>query len=427
MQNEIRVKIEEDKQKEIFKKFLKKFDNDFQNASNYLNITKSSLSKYKRGVSRYLPEEVLSKIISHLKIEEPQIIYSGTLKEIRNQYMKKAHPVLEQKYGKSWAKELTNRRDFKGIHLENFPDNIFIYLEDNYRKELFKAFYNLFGSLHKASKILDVSFSRLPFWYYGKQKDYKTNKTNPQLIPLKQLKIIAKALVEDGREEFSMENIEKHTLMYGMRAGSPIKNPKFPIKECSELTRLLFHLLGDGYAGKKGESGNYRNTYQELLEEFKEDLTIFGDIPVYEQKFSIKFPQVLAKIIEEYYKINSRTYESQISTKIFQIPKKNLYLGIRAFADDEGTIYPNSIRISSANYNLLSGIKQILSYLNLKSNEIKSQQNLKARFGKTYYLDIRDIEKYHKNIGSTHPRKKELLYEYVKRKKSRRRKRLLNP
>jgi transcriptional regulator with XRE-family HTH domain len=422
---EIRIKIDEKKQKELFNNLIKKFKGGFDEVSSYLGITKSSLSKYKRGVVRYVPKEVLIKIVDYLKVEFPKTIFSGTIKQIRSDYMKKAHPVLEKKYGKKWAKELTNRRDFKGIHLDDFPDYIFVYLEDNYRQELLISAYDLFGSLTKLANAIGVSAGRLSCWFRGEQKDYKADKIGLQFIPLSKLKLISKYLVEDSREEFSMAEIEKHVLMYRMQAGNPIKNPHFPIRESPELIRLLFHLLGDGYSGNKNENANYRNTCNELLEEFKDDLKIFGYVPVYEQENSVKFPRVLAEVIENFYKVNSRTFDSAISDKIFQISNRNLCFGIRAFVDDEATVYSHSIRLTSANFNLLEGIKEILNFLKINSNDIKFQFNSRARYKKIYYLDIRDIERYSKLVGFTHLKKKMLLKKYVKSLKSRRRKRLL--
>ena len=69
-EKEIRIKIEGNEQEAIFRKFLKKFHNDFSIASNYLGITKSSLSKYKRGIVRYIPKEVLAIIVDYLEIEK---------------------------------------------------------------------------------------------------------------------------------------------------------------------------------------------------------------------------------------------------------------------------------------------------------------------------------------------------------------------
>ena len=422
---EIRVKIDEEQQKDLFNSFIKKFNNNFESASQYLGITRSSLSKYKRGITRHIPKEILSKVICCLKIEYPKIIYSGDIRKIRSDFMKKAHPVLKKKYGANWAKELTNRRDFRGIHLVDFPDYVFVYLDDIYRKELLRSAYDLFGSLTKLANAIGISAGRLSYWFQGRQKDYVRDKIGLQFIPLSKLKTISRHLVEDHREEFSMDNIEKNVLMYRMQAGNPIKNPKFPIKESPELVRLLFHLLGDGYSGKKGENANYRNTCKELLEEFKDDLKIFGDIPIYEQEYSIKFPRILAEIIEDFYQINSKTFDSVISDKIFHIPKRNLYFGIRAFADDEGCVAKSSIVLTSANYNLLDGIKQILDYLKLRRSEIKSRFAKNATYKRMYNLEIRDLELYKRKISFTHPLKKEKLENYVRKKKLKRRRRLL--
>jgi len=424
---EIRVRIDERLQKEIFKNFIKRFKGDFSKAIEYLGITKSSLSKYKRGVVKHIPEKVLLNIVDYLQIEKPKIIYSGNIREIRSDCMKKAHPVLKKKYGFNWAKELTNKRDFQGITLNDFPEETFVFLEENYRKELLESAYSLFGALTKLAKKINVSPARLSYWFRGKQKDYKANKIGLQFIPLSKLKLISKYLVEDSREEFSMENIEKKVLMYRMQAGNPIKNPKFPIKESPQLARLLFHLLGDGYAGRKGDNAGYRNTCEELLEEFKEDLKIFGEVPIYEQEYSIKFPRVLAKVIEDFYEVDCGCYDGFISKKIFQISKENLCSGIRSFVDDEGSVYSHSIRISSANFNLLKGIKEILDFLKIKTNEIKYQFNPKSKYKKVYYLDVRDLETYRKLMGFTSPKKKELLDNYVGKIKKVRRKRILIP
>ena len=425
MKEEIRVKIDKDLQRRIFSDFIKRFNKDFKKASDYLNIPRSSLSKYKRTITRYLPEKILIKVTNYLEIKKPKITEKGTLKEIRKNYIHKAHPILKQKYGKNWAKELTKRRDFKGISLEDFPDNTFIYLEGNYRKKLLETAYNLAGSLKKLSKLIKISQGGLSYWHKGKQKDHKTNKIGLQFIPIKKLKLISLLLVEDNNHEFSMKNIEKNIIMYRMQAGNPVKNPKFPIKESSELTKLLFHLLGDGYCGNNKNCANYRNTSQELLEEFKKDLQIFGDVPIYEQKYSIKFPRLIADIIKKFYGVNPMCFESEISKKIKELPKKYLYQGIKAFADDEGSIYPCSVRLTSGNDELLKGISEILDYLKLKHGDIKNQKNERAKKGMTFYLDIKDLKKYHRYIGFSHPIKKKKLEEYIKKKRTKHRKKEL--
>ena len=79
----IRVRIDESKQKEIFTKFIDDFNKDFSLASSYLGINNFSLSRYKRAVSKYIPKDIFLKVVEHLNLEQPDILYSGTLNEIR--------------------------------------------------------------------------------------------------------------------------------------------------------------------------------------------------------------------------------------------------------------------------------------------------------------------------------------------------------
>ncbi len=420
-----RIRIDEIEQRKIFRELIYKFDNNFLKTSAYLNIAPSTLSAYKRYITKYIPEELFFKIINYLGIEKPKILEIKTLTEIRQNYIKKAHIVLEEKYGKKWNKELTKRRDARGITLSNFPDNTFIYLEEKYRKKFLDCAVNLCGKQYLLMKKINKSNGRFINWYRGNQKDYITKKEGLQFIPLCTIRYIANLLEEDNRDEFSIENIEKNIVLYRMQAGNVIKEPNFQIKESPELIRLLFHLLGDGYGGCKGECANYKNTQEELLNEFEQDLSIFGKIQIYKQKDSIKFPSIIAKVISNYFSINFKTYESEISNKILYLPKKLLKYGIRAFVDDEGSIYQSYIRISSANKNLLNGISIILKYLKLRHSSIKPQINKKARYGYTFYIDIYEIEKKQRLTGSTHFKKSKKLEMYAKKRKSRHRKKEL--
>lgn len=119
MKQEIRIRINEKEQKEIFTKLIKKFHKDFSKASKYLGISNSLLSRYKRAITKYIPEGVLVKAVNHLRREKPLSLERGTLTEIRRNYIKKSYPILKEKYGTSWTKELVKRRDFKGISLHS--------------------------------------------------------------------------------------------------------------------------------------------------------------------------------------------------------------------------------------------------------------------------------------------------------------------
>ncbi len=418
--DEFRVKIDESEQKRVFRRLIKKFDKNFLKAANYLEITNSSLSKYKRGVTRYLPEKVLNKVyffLGEVPISAPKL----TLKGIRSNLIKKAHIRLAQKYGQDWHKELASRRDFNFISLKDFPDYVYIYLDNTYRHSLLQTASNLAGSNNKLSKLINVRPSTLHNWSKGEQKDYVTNKVGPSFIPLSKLKVLSDLLVKDNNFEFNLEKIESEIKQYRMRAGNPIQKPNFHIPESPEVIRILFHLLGDGYSGNNKDQGSYRNTSPALIAEFKKDLQIFGQVPTYEQTDSIKFPRLFPELLEKRYNVNFMTFKSRISKEIRQIPNKLLCQGIRAFADDEGTIYSSSVRISSANPSLLIGIGEILDHLKIKHNPLKKQLNKKATYGCTYYLDIFNLPLYQQLVGFTHPLKKEKLKNYCRTKRRRHR------
>ena len=127
----IRIKIDLKEQRNIFSLLISRFDGGFRKTSEFLGISKSSLSKYKRGITRYIPINVLKKTVKYLDLEMPEIKESGSLYEIRRNHMLKAHPILIKKYGSNWPHQLTKRRASVGISLKDFPDYLYIYLDEN--------------------------------------------------------------------------------------------------------------------------------------------------------------------------------------------------------------------------------------------------------------------------------------------------------
>ncbi len=105
MDNEIRVQIEKEEQIELFRKFLKKFNKD-NDAAKFLGISKYSLSRYKNNKTRYIPEDILKKVVNYLGINLPLIREYKTLGEIRNEGIIKATKVLKNKYGSEFRNVL---------------------------------------------------------------------------------------------------------------------------------------------------------------------------------------------------------------------------------------------------------------------------------------------------------------------------------
>ena len=73
MDNEIRVKIDENVQKRLFTNFISGFKNK-KDAGNYLKITKYNLYDYSNCKTKYIPFGVLKKISKKLNFSNIKII-----------------------------------------------------------------------------------------------------------------------------------------------------------------------------------------------------------------------------------------------------------------------------------------------------------------------------------------------------------------
>ena len=83
------------------------------------------------------------------------------------------------------------------------------------------------------------------------------------------------------------------------------------MKEDEKLIRILFHLLGDGYGGKYGLAKPfYRNYTKELLDEFEEDLRVFGEVPHIRRETIVEIPSIIGYILKYIYKINFESHSS---------------------------------------------------------------------------------------------------------------------
>ena len=108
MKEEIRVKINESNQKELFKKFKEKL-NLTKNCSKRLRIKEGTYKGYANLKVRYIPKRILKKVCKILREPLPKIKESKTLKEIRQSTIKRTYPILREKYGENWEKVLAKR------------------------------------------------------------------------------------------------------------------------------------------------------------------------------------------------------------------------------------------------------------------------------------------------------------------------------
>src|SRR3989344_1396438 len=117
----------------------------------------------------------------------------------------------------------------KSWHIWNFPDNLYVLIEENVRNEFFEEMYNIFGSQKSLATFLKMDRTSIQCYHYGRA--WYKNK-------------IAK-------------------------------------KESPQFYRVVANMLGDG---NDSHTPYYANTCKELRERFKKDLQMFGKIRYYETK-----------------------------------------------------------------------------------------------------------------------------------------------
>jgi len=288
------------------------------------------------------------------------------------------------------------------ISLSDFPDDIYILLEDNFRKRFFKEAYRLNGGSRKLCKLLSISRPSLESWRRGRQNS--TLEKNIQYCPLGQLRKICSLC--KGSKIVSLSTLEINISAYKANAAKlKVKNPILPIKFDYDLGAIIGHLLGDGTAQEtKKRTSSYCNTSRETVTYFIERLKCFGKITenklgCYQpdgRKFPLyrkSFPKAITKILINRLKINFDWDQSKIPDYFLRRSKEFKIGLIRAFFIDEGHVKDNIISFVSGNERLLSGIRIICIRLNYKVLQIKEWNKLyhfKLKSGsfKRFYTDM---------------------------------------
>lgn len=297
------------------------------------------------------------------------------------------------------------------FHIWDLPlGKISVKLEDKFRIEFFNAIKMEIGGLYRFSKFFDYNESSLSEWRRGKR-----------FILLRMLFEMSKALKKKGYEKFNENEIEKH-IEYLKSIGAPnnkaIYKPNLPIIVDKRLTRLIAHMLADGYEGygNYNKRGCYCNKQRELIQDFKNCLTAFGDVPtnIWRNKFkeadTVFFPAIVTYILKHICDTDTfLTKKSEIPKIIFQVPKKLKYNFLGAFIDDEFTVYDSGMRLICANKKLTQNIKELFESLGFNASEIKTDR--------TYYmLTVYDMNRI-KDIPIIHKKKRETILFSMKRNK----------
>lgn len=318
------------------------------------------------------------------------------------------------------------------FHINEFPqDRIFVLLDKEYHYTLFDNIKKNFGFKRFNSLFFNNKLNRSAYELWQKRKSLLKTRVKFHFIPLWFIVKLSEVL---NKDVFSIKEIEEHITAYkGPSTSSVITSPNLPLVEDGRLVKITAHLIGDGHVDgafgtnlPKGRShSEYRNFTPNLLNQFEEDLKVFGSVALSKnyRRGCLIVPNVIGYILKHIYKIEFDCFNSRVPAEIYRLPKKIVANFIRAFADDESHVYDNHISFYSANKKLL---EDFIRLFNTKFPEIKLSElkvNYSSKNPKYYFYVLSESRKtYLDLIGFDHPGKKEDLVFNVKRGSSRKQK-----
>jgi hypothetical protein len=282
-------------------------------------------------------------------------------------------------------------------HIWDFPDNVRVYLSDDFRSRLFLLLKKK-ESRSKLAKKFDMNTSTIKS-YFQNGVDSKGLKT---YIPISIVKKIPEIL-SDFR---IMKELERNIIAYRSRAGSPVISPILPIKETPEMYSVIAHIICDGSAGKR-KSPYYANTMPELIEEMKNNLQVFGTVRTnqYTNKngvMNIMFPKAITDFLSYIFEIEFvRT--KNLPQKIFSAPDECKYVFIRAMFDDEGSFssYGRQLVFVQKERGIIDDLQVLLRSIGIETGHVHQR-------GCNYITVLsKSRTRFHDLIGFTHELKKQ--------------------
>ncbi|MBT4192037.1 MAG: hypothetical protein HOE11_01900 [Candidatus Diapherotrites archaeon] len=254
-------------------------------------------------------------------------------------------------------------------------------------------------------------------------------------IPLEKLnKIISLS-------NYSWQKLEKQIISIKAKTGKGTITPHFPIKLDEKIGSIIGHILGDGSIDKKYFQLSFSNSNQDLLNEFKTNMQdIFGISPrIWMQKkpnynntewdkrlknindlkagrnCSLFYPTICGLILNAMFNNFAIGKNKRIQKDIFDTPKKFKIGLIRAFYDDEGSVYKSSrqIRLFQDNQKILETFRKLLEELDITTSEVHTylKHNKKRHYFNIYRKT--NFIKFQKQISFTSKRKAQLLNDLI--------------
>lgn len=288
----------------------------------------------------------------------------------------------------------------KTWHIWDFPDTVYISLTDNIKEDFFRQIFNKFGGKKPYARFLGIS--QMSVKQYHRGYTYKEGVKHPQAIPLSLFKKSLPLMNAKLKEK-----IEKNIcLIKAKNKGTPVINPKLPFNESPQFYRIVAHMIGDGSApGRKVPY--YANTCNELREQFKRDLNIFGEVKSYERKLKdipiVCFPKVITDILSHILDVKFSNPD-RIPQQIFNTSDESKSAFLIALFDDEGTVSTN-LAISMSNLNIINEIKKLIESLGVKTGNISIKRNKIWKDNFSFNVSRENLQEFKEKIGFSHPEK----------------------
>jgi len=283
----------------------------------------------------------------------------------------------------------------KSWDIWDFPNNFYVLLKKDTHNKFFNEMFNEYGGKRPYARLLGIQQGWMK--HYWRRYFKKNGKRYVQYTPLWVFKWSCNT-------NHLKELIEKGIDKIRVRAGTPLNynQLKLPIKECPELYRIVAHLIGDGFAGKR-KVPYYANTCKELRQQFKKDIQIFGKIKTYERTPNttpcVMFPKLISDILKYIFNIEF-TRPTKLPKDIFNASKECKSAFLQALYDDEGTSI--NLALAMSNRKLVYQIKRLLKDINIKTTKIYNSTNKKMfilKINPKYYSSFK------KEVNFLHPNK----------------------
>jgi intein/homing endonuclease len=302
-------------------------------------------------------------------------------------------------------------------HVWDFPENIRIYLADEFRLKLFNKLKEICGSRYRLAKILKLHPMTV--------KEYELAKSSEGRDVFLSVSVLKKIIDILKKYECSslIAEIERHIEKIRMSGkGLIVNHPRLPIEESKELYSFVAHMIGDGCASR-GNVPYYCSTNRELINSFKKDLQVFGEFEPVEyirkdkrghETIYLRFPTVISNIVQHMLKVKF-TKPDKLPDCIFRAPEECKVAFVRAFFDDEGSVTCGRIYFTQKSRNILEQLKLLLKSLNIETSKIYHKKKTNTH---QFIILASSYEKFYSLIKPHHNKKFKLLKELIEKRRS---------